>query len=452
MAPPIALPVVLRIARRDLRGGARSFVVFFLCLMVGVGAIAAVRSVADSATAGMQADARTLLGGDVEIRLIHRTAGAEQLAFLARSGAVSRVAEMRAMARTESAKARMLIELKAVDGKYPLAGAMALDPAMALEDALAPRGGVYGAAVEKGVLTRLGVRLGDRLRIGDADIQIRALINREPDRGTDIFSLGPRVMVALDALPATNLVQPGSLVNYRYRVALNKGTESASWITSLDARFPDAGWRVVDLHNVAPGLERLLDRVSLYLTLVGLTALLIGGVGVASAVKTYLDGRRTTIAVLKCVGATGGLVFRIYLAQVMIVALVATLAGLLLGAVAPLALAAVLGESLPLRLPFALYPGALGLAGAFGLVTALAFSLWPLAMARETSPAGLFRSLIVPGPARVRARDAAMIGLCALLLAGLVIWPAADRRIAAWFVIGAALILALLVMAARMLA
>lgn len=440
----------LALARRDLRGGIKGFVLFFLCLMIGVGTIAGVRSVAASADQGMRTDARAILGGDVEVRVPQRPMGAEARAFLAAAGDVSNVIQMRAMAYARSSPKRILVELKAVDAAYPLAGAVKLDPAMALASALERRNGVFGAVVEKGVLTRLGLKLGETLRIGDADFAIRAVILREPDRATGIFSLGPRVMVAEAALPATGLIQPGSLVEYRYRVRLRGGTEPAAFVEALKRRFPDAGWRIVDLANAAPALQRMLGRMNLYMMLVGLSTLLIGGIGVATAVKVHLEGRRETIAVLKCLGATGGTVFAVYLAQVLAVALLATLAGVGAGAALPFVLSGVLGPAVPLPFRPGLYPGALGTAAAFGILTALAFSVWPLAAARRVSPAGLFRSLVAPARGAPRARDLALLFAAGGLLAGLIALSAADARVALWFAAGAAGAFCLLMLASRM--
>ncbi|MDO9126210.1 MAG: ABC transporter permease, partial [Parvibaculum sp.] len=323
-----------RLARRELRGGLKGFRVFIACLALGVAAIAGVGSVSSALTHGLAEGGQEILGGDIAIRLIHREATPEERAFISDGTSVSASAEMRAMARgaDETAeRSQTLVELKAVDGVYPLYGEMELSPEMPLADALAIRDGRPGLVVEPNLLTRLGVEPGDLVRIGDAEFELRASIAREPDRVSDGFALGPRAMIAADALPLTGLVQPGSLVNYHYRVRLPDDARSpqqiAAWVEALNERFPDAGWRVQDRSDSAPGVRRFVERVALFLSLVGLTALVVGGVGVANAVKSYLDGKRTVIATFKCLGAPGPLIFRLYLMQVMALAAVGILIG-----------------------------------------------------------------------------------------------------------------------------
>src|SRR5690606_19873658 len=155
----------------------------------------------------------------------------------------------------------------------------------------------------------------DRVRVGEADYELRALVESEPDRGADVFSLGPRLMVSLDSLAATGLMQPGSLIEHHYRPGLPADGSAASGGGALNERFPNAGWRIRGLTEAAPGVQRFVDRTSLFLTLVGLSALLVGGVGVSNAVRSYLEGKTATVATLKCLGAPGSLVFRLYLAQ-----------------------------------------------------------------------------------------------------------------------------------------
>lgn len=441
-------PLALRFARRELRAGLRGFRIFLACLILGIAAIAAIGSLAAAVEAGLRADARLILGGDAEIRLVHREADSEQLAYLQDAGTVSRTVEMRAMARPADParpsaaagerRSRMLVELKAVDAAYPLYGAVRLAPAMDLAAALAPEGAAYGAAVDRTVLTRLGLSLGDRLRVGQADLVLRALIEHEPDRGAQAFSLGPRVMVGREALAATGLVQPGSLVRYYYRLRLAAGSEPGPWVEGLEARFPKAGWRVRDPEQAAPRIQRFVDRLSLFLTLVGLTSLLVGGVGVANATRNYLDSRADTIAMLKCLGAPGGLVFRIYLTQVMLLAAGGIVVGLAIGALAPLIMVALFGDSLPVAARAGFYPLPLLLAACFGVLTALAFSVWPLARAREIPGARLFRALVAPVRRWPRPVYVAGTAVALATLASLAVLTAQDRRLALWFVLSAA--------------
>ena len=344
---------------------------------------------------------------------------------------------MRAMARTPDGSARALVELKAVDGRYPLFGGFRLEGDEPLAAALARRGENWGAAAERRLLDKLGIGPGDRLHLGDITVEITGVIAEEADRGAGALDFGPRLMVSLDALRATGLLQPGSLVHYHYRIDIPDGVPLESWRDRLDGRFPDAGWRVRSVGNAAPNIQRFVDRATLFLSLVGLTALLVGGVGVGNAVRSYLESRIATIATLKCLGGPGGLVFRIYLFQILILAAGAILLGVALGAAAPLAAAPLIADRLPVAARIGFYPWPLLLAAVFGLLITLAFSLWPLAQAREVSPANLFRAVILPPTKRPRGGYLAALALVLVTLAALAIATAHMPKMAAWFVLGA---------------
>ena len=204
------MPISLRFSLRELRGGLRGFRLFVACLALGVAVIAGIGTLSSAIVAGLERDGRSLLGGDIEFRLTHRAATPEERAFMERQGKVSEAVQMRAMAHAVRSDQRTLVELKAVDGAYPLHDSVRLGDGTELDAALAVRKGIFGAAVDAQALIRLEAEIGDRLDIGEASFEIRAVIEREPDRATDGLTLGPRVMIALDALPATRLVQPGS--------------------------------------------------------------------------------------------------------------------------------------------------------------------------------------------------------------------------------------------------
>ncbi|MFQ5940064.1 MAG: ABC transporter permease, partial [Alphaproteobacteria bacterium] len=420
------------------------------CLTLGVAAIAAIGSFSAAVNRGLERDARILLGGDVDVRLMHRPATEAQRNHLAAGGTVSAVAEMRAMARAsraggDKANRRVLVELKSVDERYPLVGAVTLTPAMVLDAALAPADHasehgsdrVFGAVAERELLARLGLAVGDRVRVGAAELVIRAVLEREPDRASGPFRLGPRMMINAGALAATGLVRPGSLHHYHYRVKLAPGTDPGAWTAALSKAFPDAGWRLRTAENAAPGLRRFVERLKLLLTLIGLTALLVGGIGVGNAVKSYLDGKTATIATLKCLGAPSELIFRTYLIQIMAMALAGITLGLLIGAALPALIVGAFAAYLPAAPRFDLYPLPLALAGAYGVLTALSFALWPLARAREVSAAGLFRDLVSPVRRWPRPAHIAATLCAATALALLAYLAATESRFALWFIAGA---------------
>lgn len=441
-----AIALAFTLARRELRGGLKGFRIVLACLALGVAAIAGIGSLSRAIEDGLRRDARKLLGGDLAFTLVHRPAGPAELAWLRARGEVSTAADLRAMAYVNGAggapaepgKDRLLVELKGVDARYPLFGETVADgkslDARTLAEVLAKQGGRYGALVDPLLLARLGLKTGAALKIGGVRIEIRGTLEREPDRATRLFTLGPRVLVSEDALMATGLVQPGSLIFYQHRLKLPADVSAAAAVAAAKKAFPDAAWRIRGTAEAAPGLDTFLDRLTLYLTLVGLTALLVGGLGIASGVKAWLDGRTATIATLKCLGAPASLIFRVYLIEVLALAGIAIAAGLAAGSGLPLLLAGPLEALLPVRLEPSVYPLPLLLAAAFGLLTVLAFSLWALGAAREVPPALLFRNTVAPSETRPRREYLAATALCAAALAALAVLTAADRGMASLFV------------------
>jgi len=444
-------PLSLRLARRELRGAARSFRFFLACLTIGVGAIAAVGSLSQALLGGLRADGRVLLSGDIDLRLAQREANPAERAWIDARGDVSVVTEMHSMARALTPAARRaLVDLRAIDSAYPLYGTVELDPAGPLDAALAFRDGVWGAVADAALLRRLdmavpgagsdgGTGALPRLRIGNTDFEIRAVLTREPDRATQNLGFGPHVLISKASVPATGLVQPGSILHNRYRLRLPAGADVSATRTELAAAFPEAGWRIRDASEAAPGVGQFIARLSQFLTMVGLTALLVGGLGVGNAVRSYLDGRRSTIATLKCLGAPGSLIFRVYLMQILALAVIGIGIGLAVGAGVPYLLGASLSTQFSWNLAIGLYAGPLASAAAFGILTALAFSLWPLAHAQATPAAALFRETVAPGRGvRVLYQTWAVISLCIGALAALAIFTADDRALGLYFVLGAA--------------
>ena len=418
----------------------RGFRVFLACLVLGVATTAAVGSLGEALKAGLARDARMILGGDVELVQFSRPLTQAVTDYLeTNTTALSHVVTMRSMAHLEDGSSRSLVELKAVDGAYPLVDRVRLEGGMALADALA--GG--GAVAEKGLLDRLGLGIGDKLRVGAAALTVRAVLAREPDRLAAGISLGPRLMMDHASLEAAGLMQPGALVRHRYRALIPDGTPVADWTAALEAAFPDGGWRLRDVRDSNPSLRRQLDRVGLFLTLAGLAALLVGGIGVASAVSSHLHGKLHTIAALKCVGATRATVQRAFLLQIGALGLAAIAAGLVIGAAAPPILAALLGDALPVPLAGVIHGAPLGLAAAYGALTMLAFSLWPLGRAARTRPGVLFRGAAAPASGWPPLAAIAGTVLAAGALAGIAVATAPRPGIALGFVLGAPAALAI---------
>lgn len=444
----MTLPLPLRFALRELRGGIKGFRILMACLAIGVAAIAGVGSLERSIIEGLRSDGRALLGGDAEFRLTHRSAAPEERAWLEKAGRLSAVASMRAMARNPQNDQRTLVELKAVDRAYPLFGTLETEPPVDLQQALADR----GAVIDKTLAQRLDLKPGDGIRVGEADLTVKAIIVREPDKVNDGLILGARLMIAESSLPATALIQPGSLVYWGYRLALGPGDSATRRQREAETLFPDAGWRIRNPANASPALTEWLDRIGSYLVLVGLTALLVGGVGVANAVRGHLDSKVQSIAMLKSLGASGGTILAIYATQILLLAGVGTIIGIAIGAVLPPLVLPLLQDRLPVGSAGGLHVLPLVLAAAYGLLTAIAFTLWPIGRAREITPAGLFRDLIAPDSRMPRAPYVLGVLMATAGLAALAVSTAQDPKVAAWFVAGALGTFAVLAAAARLIA
>jgi putative ABC transport system permease protein len=443
----------LRFALRELRGGLRGFYVFIACIALGAMAIAGVGSVAASLATGLARQGQVILGGDLSFTLVQRELSRDELTFLQSRGKVSSAATMRAMAR--AGDEATLVELKAVDAEYPLFGNVVLDPPGSLSAALAERDGVIGAVADPTLLTRLGIKPGARVNVGNARFEIRAALTSEPDKLAGGIGFGPRLLVSQNGLRATGLVQPGSLVRWHYRLRLpaNDANDLAAnaVMAQARARFPQAGWGIRTRSKASPQLERNVERFTQFLTIVGLTALLVGGVGVGNSVKSHLDRRRDVIATMKALGAGGRRVFAIYLTQVLLLAAIGGVIGMALGAALPYAVSWSLGSLIPLPLEPALHVYELVLALVYGLLTALAFALWPLGRAHDVAVGALFRDVVAPQPRLPRLVYMAFTAGAVALLGAMAVLLAYDRRVALIYVATAVAVFALLRLMAALL-
>jgi putative ABC transport system permease protein len=414
--------VALKIALRELRGGVRGFGVFLACLAIGVTAIAGVGSFARALSDGMLREGGRILGGDIAFSLIHRQANPAEMDFFRGRGAVSEIGSMRAMTRTTSGQAT-LVELKAVDNAYPLNGKFQLEPNVPLPRALQKVGNRFGAVAEQTLLLRLGITPGVEIRIGEATFLITGVIVSEPDRVATGVGFGPRLIVSQEALQATN-----------------------------------AGWEIRTRASASPQLERNVRRLAEFLTLVGLTALLVGGVGVANAVMHYLERKRADIATFKAVGAPGGTVFSIYLTEIGIIAIIGIALGVIAGTALPFLITSLFGALIPLPLAPGIHFSVIALATAFGVLVALAFALWPLGRAHDVPVSALFRDSVSEDRRLPRRRYIVMVAVAVVSLAALALLVAESRRIALIYIVAAAsifvvlrlLAMALMAIAARL--
>ena len=432
-----SFPLPLRYALRELRAGVRGFGIFLACLALGVTAISGVDAISHALSDGLRSQGRIINGGDIEFSLIGREASPDELAFLGKQGQLSIVGGTRAMARTADGRTA-LVEIKAVDNLYPLLGEAALSQGKALQATIGGEGVNTNGVADPTLFARLNLKPGSHVTIGALWVRLADSLTSEPDKLAGGIGLGPRLMLSLDALRVSGLIQPGSLIRWRYRLLLPADVTPDSIKQQANEAFPQAGWEIRTRDDASPELRRGIDRFTMFITLVGLTSLLVGGVGVANAVRAFVERQRNNIATLKTLGAGSNLVTGIYLTQTMLLAALGIVIGLVAGAALPFILAYGFAEYLPLPLTPVISPRGLLLAATYGILTALAFSLLPLGRAREIGVSALFRDAIAParrwpGPLFLIS---ALIPVLALIALAVVF--AADKRVAFVYV-GAAL-------------
>jgi putative ABC transport system permease protein len=345
---------------------------------------------------------------------------------------------MRAMARRPDGSEQALVELKGVDAAYPLAGGVQLSDGMPLDEAIRRE---PGAAIDAILLERLGLKVGDRLSLGTIEVPIRATIAAEPDKLVERLTVGPRVLVSLETLRRAGLVDPGSLISWRYALKLEDGAgQSNNGLVAFRERvkqaLPEGGYTIRDRRDPSPQVSKTLERLRQFLTLVGLTALLVGGVGVANAVATYIDRRRKVIAAFKSLGATSGTILAIHLLQVLMIAGIGIAIGIALGFLIPIALTTTLGDALPIKADLTIGARSLLTAIAYGLLVSLLFALWPLGRAEQVRAAVLFRDEVAPERVLPRLRVLALLAGVGSLLAGLAILTAEARLLALYYCLG----------------
>ena len=473
-------------AWRETRGAWRHFLYFFACIAIGVGALVGVSLFSAGVDRAITKEARGLLGGDLEIRVTHPLSLAGQTILDSldeRDTVFTHVSELVAMAArlnhgSPVTQATQIIELKAVESTYPLYGAIRVDPVQPLATLLHPDerrcGGqfCFGAVVQESLLIRMGLSIGDQLKIGQAMFLITGIVRIEPDRMANAFSLGPRVMIAQEGLQAAELIKPGSRVRERYLVKMPPDMPVESLLSELRGRLAADSARISSYHTAQPQLRQFLDQLSRYLGLIGLTALFIGGLGVGTSIHAFLRDKLRTIAILKAVGADSATVVLTYVVQAIFLGGVGSLVGILLGIAfqggLPPLMAGLFASNLLEQLGvsselswFSIWPLVKG--AMLGLLSTLLFTLWPLLKVRDIHPGAIFRrdaeqTMVVHGspPSRwwvkwdladrlnVGTAGAIIFGLCALS-----VWQAGSWSIGFLFLGALSLAITVLFLCAR---
>jgi putative ABC transport system permease protein len=383
-------------AVREIRASWQRLLFFFVCIAVGVAAIVAIRSVIQSVRAALTGEARALTGGDVVINgntpftsVVRQAVDAERAS--GRVAVASESVEMASMARPVEGGAGIvkMIELRAVQPEFPLYGTMSLREGRYSHDLLAN----YGALVRPELLAHLGLQVGDRILIGVQSFEIRGVIASEPGRNVGSFTVGPRVFIDYDALPSTGVLTLGTRANHQLLLRLGEGhVDPLPLAFSLEAAFRNEFVRVRNFRRSENRMSENLTRAENYLSLVGLVVLILGGIGVSSVTRVFVQQKVRSIAILKCIGSTSKQVLATYLTQILMLGVAGSALGVALAAGVVSALPMFVGE-LASVLPqdYGLTPSAILQGLAVGILVAILFSIVPLLEVRHVKPSLLLR-------------------------------------------------------------
>ncbi len=442
-----SLACAIRFALRESRFALQNFKIFIASLFLGTAIIAGVGSVTANISDTIRQDGRIFLGGDLEISQIQQRLNEGERAYLAEWGTVSEITTMRTMAHVENDSS--LVDLKAVDGAYPLYGEFTLVNSRYSPQTLGKQGGNWGIILSKALATRLKLKVGSTVKLGTESYEVRDIIKKEPDANNQGFQLAPGAIISLDSLFENSLIQPGSLIRYYNRIKLNQGITTKFLRDNIKQRFPDQGWRIRDNNSGGAGLRQFVGRMGQFMTLVGLTALLVGGVGVSNAVRSYLEGKTDTIATYKILGGSSRMILMTYLGQILIIATFAIALGLIVGAFLPMIAGDFFQASLPVAMNMALYPKPLILAAFYSFLVAIIFTLWPLGKAVQIPAARLFRQTVSTRRTTPQSLPYILVisGLLALLVA-VVIYTSELPGLTAGTLLAAALMFLILLGAA----
>lgn len=406
--------LLLRMVLRQSRGGRGRLLFFASCIAVGVAALVGVSALVDAIEAGLHARSRELLGGDMEVASrrplpdisAHLPAGHREV------GRVD-VTTLPTMVQNAAGESR-LAEVKALDvkrGRYPLAGGLVLRPDRPLHELLDEHSVIVTPELERD----LGLALGSELRIGGERFEVRGVVAQQPERLQFSFVFGPELLLSRTGLERAGLLGAGSRVRYRSLLAFAEGTDAqalAQIERELLASLPGGGTFVeVETHDQAqPRLRNTLDRVRRYLGLVALLSLLLGCTGVAQIVSTWIAQSAQHTAVLRCLGFRPRDVLVLHLGHVLLIAVLGSAAGSLIGLSLPVLASGARPELIPSPDLSAIAGGALAQGVGLGAFVALLFCVPPLTAIWKVSPALVLRSEAAPLPVPrvVRALSSAL--------------------------------------------
>jgi putative ABC transport system permease protein len=446
-------------ARREIRSSWRRLLFFFLCIGIGVGSIIALRSIIGSASRAVAGEARSLLTADVQIDST-REWKPETLGVIERNThpplvvASTETIDSATMVRPADATSEgaMMVELKGIESPFPLYGNFKLAGGKRFDQSLLDNNGAIVAPL---LLERLRLRVGDKIKIGESAFEIRGVIEFEPGSGGGGFRLGPRVFIARSAVANTGLVGFGSRARRRVLLKVREGALEQV-VANLRAELKGQLVTVNSYKDSQANLSEQFARTENYLALTGLIVLVLGGIGVSSVTRVFIEQKKEAIAVLKCLGGTGRQVLALYLAQVLVLGLAGSLLGVAIAKGALVVAEHYFAQSLPANMDYGLAAGAVAQGVGLGLLVSILFSALPLLRIRHIKPNMLLRADAAAeekGSARrsvdwLRLLTGASVVLALIVLAS---WQAGSLRVGFFFLSGLAVTALALYLAATLL-
>lgn len=433
-----------RLALRDLHGRKGGLLIVLLCLAMGVASIAGIGSLRAALNQGIAESSRGILGGDLAVSTGLGPFPPAVPGWFTQHGAiVSQTVDTRSILIAPSGR-RLLAAVRAVGPGWPLVGQVASAPAGQFATLAHGPDGQPGLLLDFTAASSLGLHPGDKVTLGGIPLIYRGSILASPDSLGDSQLFGVKTFVPLSALAGTPLLQPSGLVTFSLQALLPPGGAVPQTEAAFHQHFPNAPWHLRESGDAAPNLTRFVDQAALFMTLLGLSALLVGGIGIANGVEAWLAARARSIATLRCLGAPARLVSLIYGLQLLALGVPGIVLGLAVGAVAPVLVLPLLRGKLPLPAHIGLYPAPLLMAAVFGLLVGLVFSLPPLRRAAAISGGALFRLAGLPASVPFSWRAFSVQALAVLLLVALAVASVPRPSLALGFCAGAILTLLLL--------
>ena len=389
------MATALKFALREIRGGVKGFRIFIICLALGSMALAAISSTKQSINVGLDQKAVEILGGDASVEFTYRFASQNELDFIKKNSSdYTETTDFRSMAivsKNNMPVDSTLIQVKGVDSNYPLYGEVKTTPNIPITSALKKIDGIYGLIVAKPLLNRLNLVLGDQIQVGNKLFDLRALLLTEPDVGGSTFSFAPKVIAYNDGLIESGLLTLGTMFDTAYKLKA-PGIDLKQVEEKATELFKQSGMRWKDSSEATPGIDQFVDRLTSFLSLIGMAGLAIGGIGVALSVTVYLEGKNLTIATLKTLGANDKLIFNSYFLIILTFAITGSSLGALLGALIPIGFGPFLASKFPIPIIFSIYYQPILNAIFYGMLTAVAFSSWPLGRMLNNNVSTLIRN------------------------------------------------------------